>query len=149
VQLSPKSIFVGLVAVGLPIAIAIGWNLAGPVRPPAAATLDGGTGGIGAAAPDEGAGDGDPLTSVRYSARPYRPPATSPSTIASLPASATVAPASGSPSSPAAPVSGPSSSSSVPLPPLDNPPVPTPTEIVDVPGPSSSADPSGPPSSQP
>jgi hypothetical protein len=148
VQLSPKSIFVGLVAIGLPIAIAVGWNLAGPVRQPATATLNGGTGGIGAAAPDEGAGNGEPLTSVRYSARPARPPATSPSTIASLPASAPVPPASGSPSSVAPPASGPSSSSA-PLPPLDQPPVPTPTEIVDVPGPSSSADPSGAPSSQP
>jgi hypothetical protein len=149
VQLTPKSVFIGLVAFGLPIAVAVGWNLAGPARQPITATPNGGTGGIGAAAPAQGAGNGEPVP-VRYSAQPNRPPATPPSTIVSVPASVTAPSTAVRPPSATPPVPTPSDSA-LPLPPLDQPPVPTPTEITEVPGPStsSSADPSGAPTPQP
>ena len=151
-QLSPKSVFIGLVAFGLPIAVAVGWNLAGPARQSVTGTPHGGTGGIGAAAPAQGAGNGEPVP-VRYSAQPHRAPATAPSTIVSVPASVTVPSSAARPPSatPPAPVPSDSAPPLPPLPPLNQPPVPTPNEITSEPDPSSSssADPSGVPVPQP
>lgn len=151
-QLSPKSIFIGLVAFGLPIAVAVGWTLADP-RQPSAASPGGGTGGIGAAAPEQGAGDGRPVTTVRYSTGPGRPqvsPSAATSAAVPLAPSLSVSPSSSRPPLVNAPIPV-QSDSTLPLPPLNNPPVPTPTEIVEEPGPStsSSGEPSGDPSAQP
>jgi hypothetical protein len=143
VQLSPKSVFFGLLAFGLPIAVTIGWTLAAPARRPSAASVPGGAGGIGAA--PERVETAEPVTAVRYSSGPYRPPAASAATSASPPPTTPPTTTSASPAAPppAAPASGPATL----VPPLILPPVPTPTEITTVPGPSES--PSGDPSAGP
>ncbi len=48
VRLSPKSLFLGIVAFGLPIAVTAGWTLGGEPVPPVA-PAPGGEGGIGTA----------------------------------------------------------------------------------------------------
>ena len=48
VRLSPKSLFLGIVAFGLPIAVTTGWTLGGETAPPAA-PAPGGEGSIGTA----------------------------------------------------------------------------------------------------
>ena len=72
VRLSPKSVFIGLVALGLPISMAIGWTLAPQTRRPAAVDTPArgglGAGGIGAA-PGRVARP-DPVTAVEYSPQP-------------------------------------------------------------------------------
>lgn len=147
-RLSPKSIFFGLVAFGLPVAV--GWTLAGPPKRPSVTSLPTGTGGIGAAPgrtdPDEA------VTDVRYQPRQNRN--ASPSAVASgaplpsLPAAST-APAVTPSAEPA-----PTGSAVVdPLPELTAPPVPTPTEVTSEPSPPAPppAEPSGTgePSAQP
>jgi hypothetical protein len=52
VRLSPKSIFLGIVALGLPLAVTAGWMLGGHQDPPSTPS-PGGAGGIGTA-PDSG-----------------------------------------------------------------------------------------------
>jgi hypothetical protein len=52
VRLSPKSIFLGIVALGLPLTVTTGWMLGGSQDPPSAPS-PGGAGGIGTA-PDSG-----------------------------------------------------------------------------------------------
>jgi hypothetical protein len=117
------------VAFGLPVAVAVGWNLAVPVKRPAAVGVPGGEGVLGAAPAPTAT---EPVA-VRYSARPYRPVPTVttavsstavgvPSTPSRSPAATVVAPS-------ASPSPGPSESVVIPLPPLDQPPVPTPTEV--------------------
>jgi hypothetical protein len=55
VRLSPKSIFLGIVALGLPLSVITGWALATPA--PVSAPAPGGAGGIGSA-PARGASMG-------------------------------------------------------------------------------------------
>ena len=145
-QLSPKSIFLGLVALGLPIAVAVGWTLATPARKPVEVSAPAGTGGIGAGGSDgigkapRRPGLSQPLTEVQLMPRPVAsatlPPVTAPS--------GAPVPTSAAPSAVEA--------SEVSLPPvLNEPPVPTPTEITDVPSPPAapSATPSASPSTNP
>ncbi|MCY1142731.1 hypothetical protein OWR29_32455 [Actinoplanes sp. Pm04-4] len=130
-------------AFGLPIAVAVGWNLAVPAQRPAAVGVPGGEGMLGAAPAPAGT---EPVA-VRYSARPYRPmPSTSTSlSTSAIPIPSTPVPATTSSAvvvtSPATPSTTPTEVTEVPLPPLDEPPVPTPTDPGPGPGPS---DPSGP-----
>jgi hypothetical protein len=146
VRLSPKSIFFGLIALGLPISVVIGWTLATPLRSPASVGASAGTGGLGTGGGTGGIGAaprrGDPsqpVTEVQYAPRPAPssviPPATAPS---SAPMPTTAPPSAATSAEP-------------PLPTLDQPPVPTPTEISVTPtvstGPSAGADPSEQPES--
>jgi hypothetical protein len=142
VRLSPKSIFFGLVALGLPVAVTIGWQLATPATRSAAVDAPGGAGGLGDAP-------------VRHAPKPAIAPASS-SSVAPLPSVvASVSPAvavstpvgpvvtTGLTSAPIGPPSAaPTEASQSPLPPLTMPPVPTPTEPDD---PSPSASPSASP----
>lgn len=153
VRLSPKSVFVGLVAVGLPVAVLIGWNLATPEKRPAAVGVPGGEGALGTAptSPKQ-----EPVA-VRYTAQPHRPPV--PAASASAPGAITVAPSSSPipttvPPTPT-PSPTPSTTPSDDLPPLTLPPIPTPTEITTppswdpLPSPSSEPPSSEPPSTYP
>lgn len=123
-RLSPKSIFFGLVAFGLPVAVTIGWTVASPTRPPAQVGAPGGAGALGAAPARDGAGR--PNTTVRYATSPTHtpPPPTPlrPESVAVIPPR-TTAPA---PTAPTAPPSAtPSESTDLEL---TMPPVPTPTD---------------------
>ncbi|MBM2617344.1 hypothetical protein JIG36_17455 [Actinoplanes sp. LDG1-06] len=129
-------------AIGLPIAISIGWNLATPSERPAAVGAPGGSGALGAAPTSTSR---EPVA-VRYSAQPRRPtptvtasgtPSLQPIAPIAAPSLTTTAPT-GSPS-PTTPSATPTDD---PFPPLTMPPVPTPTEISPTPPeepPSSSA----------
>jgi hypothetical protein len=141
VRLSPKSIFIGLVALGLPVSVAIGWIMATPTRGPAAVSIPG-IGGLGTAAGNDAVGAAPeralprPATTVKFSPQPARSaavllPATAPS---AAPTATTLPPVTELPTST--------------LPTLDQPPVPTPTEIEVPPtgSTSASAAPSGQPS---
>jgi hypothetical protein len=132
--LSPKSLFFGLVVVGLPFAIVTGWALGAPVITPGAlgtASEPNGVGGLGAApatsVPDQGSAGG-------YTAHPPRA-TTAPGS--SAPATATSAgPAVTMTVTVTTSVPPPLVVTSSPPPLLTNPPVPTPTHIVDDPDPS-------------
>jgi hypothetical protein len=135
VRLSPKSIFFGIVLLGLPLAVAAGWMAASPATRPAADRPIGAAGGIGAA-PARG------LSSRPNAVADHESPAATLSVAPSPTGPAPVPPG-------AVPVSaGPTATASVsfsPLPTLTLPPVPTPTSVT-----SSPTDPtSGPPSSAP
>jgi len=134
VRLSPKSIFFGLVVLGLPIAVVIGWTLATPLSPPLEVGAPGGIGGIGAAAGNGSVGVAPerakprPPTTVKFTPAPVRattrpPAATAPS---AAPTATTAPPAATLPTAATLPV-------------LDQPPVPTPTEITVTPTGSASA----------
>ncbi|MCM4077261.1 hypothetical protein [Paractinoplanes hotanensis] len=116
-------------AFGLPVAVAVGWNLAVPVKRPAAVGVPGGEGVLGAAP----ARTATEPVAVRYSARPYRPvPTVTPTasaTSVAVPSAPSRSPAATVVPPPASPSPGPSESVVIPLPPLDQPPVPTPTEV--------------------
>jgi hypothetical protein len=129
VRLTPKSIFFGLVALGLPFAVTVGWTLADrTVTAPPAVAAPAGAGGIGSApAPDASI---EPVTPVHYDNRPPRATAVRPSVSASVP------PALPSSSAPG----GLPSRTLSPLAPLTDPPVPTPTTVTSEP-PSPSATP--------
>nr|WP_296068332.1 hypothetical protein [uncultured Actinoplanes sp.] len=120
-------------AFGLPFAVTIGWTLAGPARRTAEASLPGGAGGIGAA--PERPGTSQPVTNVRYQARPTRAPSASPSASAAPSPSVTTS-GTVTITTSAAPTP---SVSTTPPPPLTVPPVPTPTEITSEPSASTSA----------
>jgi len=140
VRLSPKSIFFGIVALGLPFAVTVGWTLGEPVAaPPPAVAAPAGEGGMGAA--PARASTPAPVTPIRYGSRPPRDTSAAPS-------AASTAPAAEPPDS--APPSGPPTLSLDPLPPLTDPPVPTPTMVTSAPPPpsatassSASPDPTG------
>lgn len=124
-RLSPKSVFFGIVAFGLPVAATIGWILGAPAtQAPAAGRAIGGAGagGIGAA-PAERVSTSKPVAATGTASQPASP---SSAPVLILPSSL---PGSSAPVVPA-PVA--SSSSAPPLlPPLTlPPPVPTPTEIL-------------------
>jgi len=146
VRVSPKTIFFGLVALGLPVSVAVGWTLATPARKPAHVGAPAGTGGLGAGAGSGGIGTAprragsQPLTEVQFSPRPPAPSAV-------VPPVATAPSAAPSPTAAAASSAAVESSAS-PLPTLIDPPVPTPTEITVTPTvtDSPSADPSATPS---
>lgn len=135
-RLSPKSIFFGLVALGLPVAVTIGWQLATPATRSAAIDAPGGAGGMGVA-PARHFKPATPV--VASSAAPVA--SATPSVIPSLAVSTPVGPLASGPLT-AAPASTPSAppteASEDPLPPLTMPPVPTPTEP-DAPTPTTSA----------
>jgi hypothetical protein len=137
VRLTPKSIFIGLIVLGLPFAVALGWTLGSPdarFEQPPAAGVPGGAGTIGAA-PGRGQ-SGAPIDQVRYA---ERRPAAQTSTMPSAPSSPP--PATTSPS--ADPLT-----TLTTLPPLLVPPVPTPTTATSEPA-SPSAGPSDTESSEP
>ncbi|WP_127543623.1 hypothetical protein [Actinoplanes sp. OR16] len=130
--MSPKSLFFGLVIVGLPFAVVAGWALGAPAINAAALGLSGepdGVGGLGAApAPTSSTPVGG------YTARPPRatslpatstPPASAPSAAPAVTMTVTVV------------TSVPPPLVSASLPPLlTDPPVPTPTQITEDPDPS-------------
>ncbi|MEV4349231.1 hypothetical protein AB0J83_32645 [Actinoplanes sp. NPDC049596] len=134
-------------ALGLPIAVTVGWSLAAPAKHPAAIGVPGGEGALGSAPKPE---QTTPMTPVRYSPRPGRPaPVTASSSV--TPAAVPTATVTAVPSATTAavPTSAPPPvvSSEPELPPLDQPPVPTPTEITSIPiPPIESGDPSAIPS---
>lgn len=143
-RLSPKFIFVGLVALGLPFAVAVGWTLGTPVNAtPPAVSAPGGSGSLGTAPAREArtAPVDDPV-GFESTTAPSTPASSSasPSATASAPAAA--------PSSSAAPTAGSPVVTISGLPPLTDPPVPTPTHVTDAP-PSPSPTPSAAASGEP
>ena len=109
----PKSLLLGLVVPGLPLAIALGWALAGSA--PAPAVVPDGAGGLGAA----------PATSAVATLAGYtsRPPRALPHAVSSASARPVAGPPSARPGS-----SGPVPVSRSPRPSLPVPPAPTPAE---------------------
>jgi hypothetical protein len=137
VRLSPKSIFFGLVALGLPVAVTIGWQLATPATRSAAVDSPGGAGGMG----DAPARHAKPASASVASSPAAPVPSVMPSVLSSAAVSTPVGPAvSGlvTTTSTALPTAPPTEASQDPLPPLTEPPVPTPTEP-DAPTPTASA----------
>jgi hypothetical protein len=126
VRLTPKTIFFGILALGLPFAVTVGWTLATPATSPAPRiAAPGGSGSLGTAAPAP-RGDGakaGPVAPVDYVATPQPSSSAAAVAVAVVPRAA--------------------------LPPLTDPPVPTPTGISEPPSPSptESAAPSTDPSS--
>jgi hypothetical protein len=129
VRVSPKSIFFGLVVLGLPIAVTIGWTMATPAPRPASVELPVGTGGIGAAAGNDGVG-GAPERRARRTTTTTVPVTPNPARSEQAPLPSVPAP-----SVAASATTDPPESSGSPstLPTLDEPPVPTPTEITVLP----------------
>lgn len=130
-RLSPKSIFFGLVALGLPVAVTIGWQLATPATRSAAVDAPGGAGGIG----DAPARPTRAVPAAASSSMPSKSPSVAPSVALSAAAPAfgapTTAPVTSAPT--ATPSAPPTEASRDPLPPLTQPPVPTPTDPDPVP----------------
>ncbi|MFC3380739.1 hypothetical protein [Couchioplanes azureus] len=136
-RLSPKSVFFGIVALGLPFSVALGWTLGTPDAAPPSATAPGGAGGFGtapvqAASPASGAG-------TTWVPRAPQPVSVVESVAPSAPTS--VAPSSAVPSAAASGSPGPT---------LTLPPVPTPTAILQPPSSpvATSASPSAEPSAE-
>lgn len=127
-RLSPKYVFFGILALGLPFAVTVGWTLGTPVPAPTAVGAPAGEGALGRAPARPTA---TAATGVDYPSRTLRtsataiPPSTAPVVL-------------GPSSAPAATVTVPQPS----LPPLTDPPVPTPTTVTSAP-PSPSPTPSG------
>jgi len=130
VRLSPKSIFIGLVALGLPVAVTVGWQLATPATRSSALAEPGGAGGLGKA-------PARPSGSTAPPPAPRTVPARLTSTV--LPARpASASPPPGPPVAtdpPRTPSVSPTEASVDPLATLTAPPVPTPTEFVTMPSP--------------
>lgn len=119
-RLSPKPIFFAIVALGLPFAVTVGWNLAEPATtttPPPPAAAPAGAGGIGTAPPR--VPTSTPVT-VGYSSRTARAAAGRP---ASGHGRTTVRPK----------ASSTARSPGLPLPTPADPPVPTPTAVTTAP----------------
>jgi hypothetical protein len=120
VRLSPKSVFVGLIILGLPFAMVLGWRLADHPTTPGALRQPAGAGAFGAAPVTTRTATSAPTTRVDY-----WPDAGSDEVAATAPATPTTEP----------PVTRPIPSpvatavTSAGLPPLGAPPVPTPTEV--------------------
>jgi hypothetical protein len=127
VRLSPKSVFLGVVALGLPFSVTVGWQLGHPDATPSPVSGPAG-GGILGSAPAR-ATTPEPVTVVDWS---------SPAPRTRTSAQRTTPPASSSPS-PVQP--SPGAASAGPLPTLTVPPVPTPTDVTNPPS-SPSATPS-------
>ncbi len=115
-RLSPNPLVLGIVALGLPFAVTVGWTLGDPATtttpPPAAAPA--GAGGIGTAPVRVSSA---PVTAVDYTSRGSRTSARASSTgpVAVRPSASSAA---GSPA---------------PVPTLTDPPVPTPTTVTSAP----------------
>jgi hypothetical protein len=132
VRLSPQYIFLGIVTLGLPFAVTVGWTLGAPPPAPQPVSAPAGAGGLGGpdgwgAAPQRGTSA--PGTGYDQPARDARtaPPRSNPST----------APVAATPSAAA-----PDDRTTPPLQlPLTDPPVPTPTTVTSEP-PAPSAAPS-------
>jgi hypothetical protein len=124
VRLSPESVFLLLVTLGLPFAVTAGWQLAVPADPPVAVSSPAGDDGLGAAPTQDTTSK--PVTVVDWS-----PPATR--SVPSTPATPSTTPSSAPPSATQPSAGNPPAT----LPPtLTVAPVPTPTDATD---PSSSA----------
>ncbi|MFC7528150.1 hypothetical protein [Actinoplanes sp. GCM10030250] len=153
-RLSPKSVFFGLVIVGLPFAVVAGWALGSPSTFPTSLGVAGdtdGTGGLGAAPLRTTSTPGSPVShNDGYTARPPRATVAPTTTLP-----ATVTPAGTVTTTVTVIATVTATGTTSPPPVLTMPPVPTPTQIIDtppVPTPTSvplseSADPSTEPSS--
>jgi hypothetical protein len=138
VRLSPKSVFIGVLAVGLPFAVVVGWALGIPKERAVATAESGGAGGSDAFGvaplhtrqPTDG-----------YSGRPARPADGAPAPVVVV--SSTVVTKTITVPASAPPVTVASSS---PPPILSMPPVPTPTQITGPPEPIPTPSESVPPS---
>jgi hypothetical protein len=122
VRFSPRSIFFGVVVVGLPFAVSVGWTLGTPLPgPPVAVSAPGGAGGIGAAPPTA-------TTAATASVVDWTPRRPEPVAVeSSLPGpSASTAPSDLAPSI-IVPSGSPDPSGSL------WPPVPTPTSVITTP----------------
>lgn len=131
--LSPRLLFLGIVALGLPFAVAVGWSLGVPAAPaaPPPAAAPAGAGGLGAAPARTSSA---PVKVVDYSSRLSRVPAgRSPAAGRAVTRPRMSSPA-GSPR---------------PAPALTDPPVPTPTAVVPSAPESPSAAPPDSPAPQP
>jgi hypothetical protein len=117
VRLSPKSVFVGLIILGLPFALAVGWRLADHTTASAASPPPTGSGAFGAAPTRARTPASPSIDKVDYWPEVTRPdstgssptPAPRPTTTAPQPTAAVTTPA-GQPT-------------------LGMPPVPTPTDV--------------------
>ena len=129
-RLSPKSIFFGLVALGLPVAVTIGWQLATPATRSAAVEVPGGAGGLGDAPARHARPAPAAASSSSVAPLPSVMPSISVSPVVSTPAGPLVSThvTSGPTGTATAP---PTEASQDPLPPLTMPPVPTPTDPTD------------------
>lgn len=134
-RLSPKYIFLGIVVLGLPFAVVVGWTLGAPAQSPTPVSAPQGAGTLGAA-PELATGPA-PVTTDDRPARGRRPAGSSaaPSAVPSAAPPISVAPVPGGTSFP-------------PLPILTDPPVPTPAHVTSAPA-SPSATPSAEPSGDP
>ena len=119
-RLSPTSVFLALVALGLPVAVALGWHFAGPATAPSLLEVPGGAGGIGTAPIH-------PTTSAPVTPVDWSPPARAAAAKDRTAAPAPSPPASASPSAPPPAAGHPSRSAppSTPLPSLSPPTDPT------------------------
>jgi hypothetical protein len=127
VRLSPKPIFFGLVTLGLPFAVTVGWTLGTPASTPPAVSAPGGAGGIGlaparATTPASGRiADWAPPTTKPVAAESTLTASSPAIVLPSAPATSTVAPETPAPGFTLLP------------------PVPTPTTIVVPPSPSATS----------
>jgi hypothetical protein len=134
VRLSPKYIFLGIVALGLPFAITVGWMLGAPPSDPNPVSAPAGAGGLGGpdgwgSAPQR---EGTSAQGTGYD-QPARGARPAPARSAVSTAPATAAPSFAAP--------GPRETPPLPPLPLTDPPVPTPTMVTSEP-PTPSATPS-------
>ena len=123
-RLSPKSLFFGLLIVGLPFAVVAGWTLGAPTVRSAALGVTGdvdGTGGLGAAPVRKGSTP-DPVLPPRAAKAPADPVAAPPTPAGGVTTTVTVV----------ASVPAPVATTTSP-PQLTQPPVPTPTSIDNTP----------------
>lgn len=117
-RLSPKYVFFGILALGLPFAVTVGWTLGTPVPAPTAAGVPAGEGSLGrppARPTATAAGVDYPSRTLRTSAA-----AVAPSTAPVVLEPSSAPPATGTPPEPS-------------MPPLTDPPVPTPTTVTSAP----------------
>jgi hypothetical protein len=121
VQLSPKYVFFGIVALGLPLAVAVGWALGTPPTVPAEASVAPGAAAAMGTAPQrtESTQSGEAGGSSSRQ-RPASDPSASPITLPP-PVRTAPRPAATAPTATAVPRSAP--------PTLTAPPVPTPTDV--------------------
>jgi hypothetical protein len=131
VRFSPKSVFLSLVALGLPFAVTVGWQFAGPRPAPAPISAPPGAGGIGAA-PTHAAVPG-PVTAVDWSSAPPKS-VTATSIVPDTPPPSVAVSIAAQPSARTA--------TRPALPGLTLPPVPTPIEMTSPPASPSATPPS-------
>jgi hypothetical protein len=127
VPLSPKSIFFGLVTLGLPFAVTVGWTLATPTPAAPVVSAPGGAGGIGHA--PERVAEPASGSDVALPSPPATTPVAVESSLAVADRDAVVAPSAAAVSTV---VSESPSPAFTPL----QPPVPTPTMVIAPPSPS-------------